>query len=102
MKKMSKTPVPVAKIKALKPQQTKEPMPPKGASLKSKSIAKKSPSQMKAETKKAVGSVNAYRKKLDDKETKALRNRKRAAAGTLGAMVAGGLAMFRENKRREK
>lgn len=76
--------------------------PIKGAALKAKPTEKFSSKKIKEETKKAVGSVNSYRKKIDDQETKSLKRRKTAAAATLGAMVTGGLAMFRENKRREK
>ena len=74
--------------------------PIKGASLKPKPVVKPSKKDVNAKMKNASKSMADAKAKKVAAEDKALRRNKRAAAATVGTMVAGGLAMFKENKKR--
>lgn len=75
--------------------------PIKGAQLKSTTVVKPSKKDVNAKMKNASKAMADAKSKKDAAEDKALRNRKKAVAATVGTMVAGGIAMFKENKRRE-
>jgi hypothetical protein len=75
--------------------------PIKGASLKKTPIAKSNQKEVNSKMKNASKSMADAKAKKVAAEDKALRRNKRAAAAAVGTMVAGGLAMFKENKRRE-
>lgn len=75
--------------------------PIKGAQLKQKPVVKPNEKDVKAKMKNASKAMADARSKKEAAEEKAFKNRKKAVAATVGSMVAGGIAMFKENKRRE-